>query len=97
MDDRSESITRSERFDLKLSVLRDRSPSAIKWSYNLNNSILKNEKENKNKFEKEKYVTYADGKSYRRSQSMPTAYLHQRLFSLSRRHPTPTGLRCPSA
>jgi hypothetical protein len=36
----------------------------------------------KNKFEKEKYMTYADGKNRRRSLSMPTTYLRRRLFSL---------------
>jgi hypothetical protein len=35
-------------------------------------------------------MTYADGKNRRRSLSMPTAYLRRRLFSLSRRLPTPT-------
>jgi hypothetical protein len=50
----------------------------------------RNEKENKNNFEKEKYITYTDGKNCRRSLSMPTAYLRRQLFSPSRRLSTPT-------
>jgi hypothetical protein len=45
----------------------------------------------KNNFEKEKYMTYADGKNRRHILSMPTTYLRQRLFSLSRRFPMLTA------